>query len=510
MSIAKAFRRIEPLTFAVIFLWLMASSGSLLGDPGTLWHIRVGERILDAHDAIRTDPFSATAAGQPWVPVGWLAEVAMAVLHRLGGLDALVLATAAALAWLYANLARRLSAAGCGGPVAVLVVALVVAASSHHFLARPHVATLVLFGWMFARLVDFEAGRASMRQLAWLVPVIALWANLHGGAAGGIATFALCGAGWTLAWLAGLPSPFGSGAEVVRAALVGVACLAATLVNPYGAELPKLWATLLDSPVLPQLMIEHAPMSLSTGSGQLTAAVAGLYAAMLVGVPVRRWRVTWLVPAVWFALTLSRVRNGPLFALAAGLAMAGMYGEVRWRAWLAGHGSELLALRPDGERAQYRRWTPAPLLVPVALVAVAVVLQLARIPAPVLGYGSARLDPSHWPVELLGELHAFERTHPDGTGIYNEMLFGGFLIYETPGLRVFIDDRCELYGNERLEQYRQAIHGETRWFDEWADRYGFEVALSVTGSTFDRWLERSPDWEVVRATKPATLYRRRS
>ncbi len=509
MSIPRALRRIEPLTFAVIFAWLLAAAASLLRDPGTLWHIRVGERILDARAAIRTDPFSATAAGQPWVPVGWLAECAMAMLHRLGGLDALVLVTAAALAWVYANLARRLSAGGVQAPVAVFVVALVVGASSHHFLVRPHVATLLLFGWTVARLVDFEAGRIPFRGLLWLVPVFALWANLHGGAAGGIATFALCGAGWTIAWLVAGRPPFASAADLGRATLVGIACLAATLLNPYGAELPRLWLTLIDSPVLPRLMVEHAPLSLAQSSGQLTAAVAFLYVAMLAGVPMRRWRVTWLVPAVWFALTLSRVRNGPLFALAAGIAMAEMYAEVGWRRWLAARGSELLGTRPDEERAGYRRWTPVAGLVPTALVGVVVLLQVARVPVPVFGSGWARLDPDHWPVGLLADLEAIERSHPDGTGIYNEMLFGGFLIYQTPGLRVFIDDRCELYGNERLEQYRQAIHGETRWFGEWADEYGFEIALSVTGSTFDRWLGQSGDWQAVRVTKPATLYRRR-
>jgi hypothetical protein len=40
----------------------------------------------------------------------------------------------------------------------------------------------------------------------------------------------------------------------------------------------------------------------------------------------------------------------------------------------------------------------------------------------------------------------YEGEHPDGTPIFNEVLFGGFLIYLTLGLRVFIDDRCELYG----------------------------------------------------------------
>jgi hypothetical protein len=53
-------------------------------------------------------------------------------------------------------------------------------------------------------------------------------------------------------------------------------------------------------------------------------------------------------------------------------------------------------------------------------------------------------------VELLPDLQAYEKNHPPGTPIFNEMLYGGFLIYYTPHLRIFIDDRCELYGDEGL------------------------------------------------------------
>ena len=39
---------------------------------------------------------------------------------------------------------------------------------------------------------------------------------------------------------------------------------------------------------------------------------------------------------------------------------------------------------------------------------------------------------------------------PPGTRIFCEYAYGGFLIYHAPGYRVFIDDRCELFGDEFL------------------------------------------------------------
>jgi len=143
------------------------------------------------------------------------------------------------------------------------------------------------------------------------------------------------------------------------------------------------------------------------------------------------------------------------------------------------------------------------------MVGACLFLQVARVAVPVVGSGWAKPDPRYWPVGMLPELVAFERENPAGAGIFNEMLFGGFLIYYTPGLKVFIDDRCELYGDERLLEYKRAISGETSLFDAWTDRYGFDMALSMAGSRFDTWLRGSPKWELSKQDAVASLFRRR-
>jgi len=67
----------------------------------------------------------------------------------------------------------------------------------------------------------------------------------------------------------------------------------------------------------------------------------------------------------------------------------------------------------------------------------------------------------------------------------------------------------ELQGDARLRDYRRALLGETQLYDEWAQQYGFQIALSESGSSFDRYLRGFPQWELVRETRPASLYRRR-
>src|SRR4051794_34084904 len=43
-------------------------------DPDLGWHLRTGQLILASHAIPRTDPFSFTRAGAPWVEQEWLSQ----------------------------------------------------------------------------------------------------------------------------------------------------------------------------------------------------------------------------------------------------------------------------------------------------------------------------------------------------------------------------------------------------------------------------------------------------
>jgi hypothetical protein len=101
-----------------------------------------------------------------------------------------------------------------------------------------------------------------------------------------------------------------------------------------------------------------------------------------------------------------------------------------------------------------------------------------------------------------------ERQHPIGTRVFNDFLFGGFLIYFTPGLKVFIDDRCEVYGDDWLMQYSEAMRIHPERIDRWQEVYDFPYALVARGTPFDRYLGQSSRWSVLKRTDTATLYKR--
>jgi hypothetical protein len=352
-------------------------------------------------------------------------------------------------------------------------------------------------GW----IVDFERGRIPARRWLWLIPIVIFWTNLHGGVLGGLATFGLAVAGWSLFAFLKRESPIRSWRDSLL--LVGILALSglAMLVNPYGAAMMKSWFSIIDSKVVPQMVTEHLPLRLSDLNGQAVVAFGVFYLVMLAGTLPSWPRVSWVLPLVWFALSLHSIRHGPLFCAAALVALADMLPSTIWFRWLQKHGETLVRTSAPQDKVSWRA-----VVLPSLLIALCLGLQTARIQVPVIGSGWVQLDPKEVAVDLLEPLQDYARQRPDGTPIFNDANFGGLLIYYTPNLRVFMDDRCELYGDPWMADYMQFMEYHPERIEDYRAKYGFDRALVTVGSPMDQYLRKSSRWVEVSRGKAAVLY----
>ena len=389
--------------------------------------------------------------------------------------------------------------------IAALVVALTVWGSSYHIHPRPHLINIALIAWTFARLCDFEAGRVSLRSLFWLVPLFALWANIHGGMVGGVVTIAAASAGWGLAKLVGHTTAITCYRQLLWLGVLVVACGLTAFLNPYGSELPRVWFwSCWGRRSVPLIIQEHFSLVRAGPVAWSVVLFAGIYLGALLGVPPRQVRVTWLLPLLWFAMTWSRIRHGPLFVITAALALGEMYPQIRWREWLVRKGSVTLGLQADEVD---NPWKLA--VFPGLLVLAAVALQAAAVRVPVLGRGWAHLDPGATPVALLPELREYEADNPTGRADLQRHALRGFSSSTPPPrLKVFVDDRCELYGDDWLVNYSDAYYHHPERIEGWARERGFDRALVIPDTVFDRYLHGARDWSEVRRSEGAVLYRR--
>lgn len=482
--------------FLSIWLGLSAVGRErMLRDPGTFWHTVVGDRILASGTVPSSDEFSSTCGGQRWFAQQWLGEVMMSLVHHIGGLDGLLTATAILIAMIYAGIGARLREAGLSPPVCIVLTMLALAASAYHFFPRPHLGTLVGIYLCYSILCDVDSGRAPWARMLLLPVVMVLWTNIHGGALGGVLTVLLVSSGWLVSSWFGVVGKKLTARQVVIVGTMAGGCVAAMLVNPYGAALPALWIGLMGSDVLPKLMIEHAPLELLSVDGVMVGMVATAYGVHLIRAWPTERRVTWLVPLVWLVMSVSRVRHGPLFAITATLAIAEMAPYARL-------GSLVEAFRREAVHARILRsgWTW-----PALAILAALGLQGAGVGAPVVGRGWARPPKGYWPTQTVEVLAS--RARSGNPRLFNDMLFGGYLIYHAPEVLVYLDDRCELYGDSGLRNYARACE-DPAYFDAMAHYEGIDTALVIANTTLDGHLARSPAWVRVAGDDASSLYSR--
>ena len=496
------------VAFLVLWLLLLAAGRSnFLRDPGTFWHVTTGELIL-ADGFIRADPYTFTFGGTWWVPYQWLGEVGMALAHRVGGFDTLLLGTVTLLAAVFAWLFTRLLRTGIHPVGAGMVVMLALAASSSHFHVRPHIFTIAAMAVTTATLVAIDAGRIPVRRLAWLLPLFVVWTNVHGGVLAGMVTVGITALGWVIALRLGFPSPMRSWKDAVTVLTIATGCGLTAFVNPYGFDLIRTWYVIMGEPALKQIVQEHSPLDPTEPYAWAVMAFGGLYLFVLAGVRVRELRVTWLLSLVWLVMAFDRVRHAPLFAVVGLVAIAAVWPHTRWAARLKQTRPDLYT--PPDHEPRTPVWVN--LWLPALAVGIAFTLQVCHVPAPLIGSGWARHDPTHWPVALVDVLKEHE---PDSPGdlyrIFNGYIDGGFIEYHAPGYKVFVDDRCEVFGGDWLVAFVRAdAVGTAGAMAAWEHDYGrFAFALTRPGTGYDRYFSGSEEWEPVKRTPTANFYTRR-
>jgi hypothetical protein len=269
----------------------------------------------------------------------------------------------------------------------------------------------------------------------------------------------------------------------------------------------KTWLVIMDEPLLKQIIVEHRPLDPTQAYAWPIFGLAGVYLFTLVGVRWRELHVTWLLPLVWLVQTVDRCRHASLFVVVTLVALAAMWPQTRWAAWLAKHRRDFY--EPDAATIARPFW--ASCWLPLLAVSTSLVLIVAQVRVPIVGAGWAQHDVKQWPVDLLDVIKAHEPKPGEPNKLFTDYLGGGFAIFHAPGYKVFVDDRCEVFGGPWLLEFvksSQAGSGEA--IAKWQQTYGsFQFALTTMGTNFDDYFSSSPDWQCLKRTKYSAFYKRK-
>jgi hypothetical protein len=502
---------------------------TMLGDGDTGWHVRTGEWIIANHRVPQTDMFSFTRPGQPWYAWEWLWDVCFAWLHRQGGLGAvvigslLVVCVASALLYRLVYRAterayREMAKAGFAGAVeaenpggnplvAIALTALTAAGASLHWLARPHLFTLlflVIFLSVLDRVRDAQsAGRTS--RLLWALPLLTiLWTNLHGGFFVGIVCIgAYAGGELVRAILArNREQRTGSVRRALPYVWTAAGCLAASLVNPYTYHLHVHIVKYLRDPFLLNYIAEFQAANLRAPWGQFFE----LMLALSAGAAIWHWKrgryAEVLMLVGWGHLGLMVVRNIPIFmVVAAPIAAEPVVDWLRAAAQapVAGWIRALFAtLKEAGEETveMERPWR-----VHAFSAVVLAVLSMAILSPAASGKLQPTYNPKSYPEKALAVLNR------PGQRIFTHDEWGDYLVYQLwpKGTKVFVDGRSDFYG--KFDQdYLDVINVKWGWQDTLA-RYGVDTILLPPDAPLTGALKESSRWRVVYDDTVAVVFR---
>ncbi len=486
------------LFFIALLMWLFVAGANgwlgLLADGDTGWHIRTGEYTLDTGRAPDTDPFSYSKPGQAWFAWEWLADVVFALLFRQAGFKGVVLLSGLVITATVFIIFRCMLWRGANPLAAMAICLLGAGASSVHFLARPHIFTLLLMAvstWLLAR------DRSEPTRWIWtLIPLTAVWTNLHGGFVALIATIGLVAAG-SLAEAFLLREERGARlAAARRYTLLAAGCVAASLVNPFGYRLHLHVITYLKSGWIRKAVEEFQSPSFREES-MLQFEVLLIAGLMLAAAAIRRRQVVealWVV--FWTHAALGSVRHVPVYVAVVAPLIAT---EVtRWWEWLAAERPRhsvvsILKALGDDSAAAFRRMT--------AWVAVPV-LALVVLNEPVAW--PKNFPAQRFPVNLV-ERH---REALVAARVFTSDQWGDYLIFRSyPKQRVFFDGRSDFYGPDLGQQYLRLIQGHYEW-EQLIERYGFDYVLSPLDWPLASLLKRDTRWRIVEDDGMAILFER--
>jgi hypothetical protein len=507
-AIARFLPSLTDIAFLMplIFLFVkLHGARTLLGDGDTGWHVRTGEWILAHGQVPRTDMFSFSRPGAPWFAWEWLWDVLFALLHQRWGLPAVVLVSLIVICATNAALFRLVRRKCNNGLVAIAVTLLATGGCAIHWLARPHLFTLLFF--TLTLHITERASEGRVKLLAWLVPLTLLWTNMHGGFFVVFLVLA-CYMGSDLL-NAAIEQDSGRRGEFLRATkpwlLTGAACFAATFINPYGWQLHKHIFQYITDPYELQHITEfqsmnfHSPVVVYFEPLMIMAILTALWDAK------NRRFADVLLSLGWLHLALIAQRNLPVFSIAAAplvargvvvlidrARVAPLAGWIRRAAaWCE---TSCLSVEETDRIGRVYLASALPVMLAGALL---------LAPKPAHARFTSTFDPESFPERALPLLLGPETRH-----VFAEDQWGDYLIYHLyPKKQVFIDGRSDFYGDEFGNRYLDLLNVKYDW-EKTLDKYAIDTIVISPKFALASTLKISRDWRVVYDDGTSVVLRR--
>lgn len=471
--------RLGEIFFIAIFAAVIGLGPRMMNVDGDLGrHITLGSYITDSRNIPTEDIFSFTKAGDPLTPHEWLSELLFAMINAVAGLNGVVWLTALVIAgslWLVYKYSLNLSNMSL---LALFGGILGAAASSLHWLTRPHIFTILLAALWTGEL---EKMRLGIRK-SWLIfPFLMLiWVNLHGAFIAGLLIWACYFIGMLLDQQISLQ-------KNQSFLWVGISSILVSLINPDGIGIWKTGLGFLGN----QYLVSHTAEYLPPDFQQLAFwPFLILIMCSLIVLGLSKKRIAFphlLIVGGWTIMALYSARNIPLYVVTViPILISEACGILcDWKDSILVNKfldfQKKIATTEESLKGGF--WTIVSVILALVLLLGGAKLDFQRV--------GNNFSEEVFPVEAAKWL---EDNPPEGNG-FNYFPWGGYLLYKFwPERSVFIDGQTDFYGEELTREYERVITLADGWQDILYD-YHIKWVIMPIGSELGSALDVSDLWK---------------
>ena len=470
-----------------VLIYAFFFSSKPFSDPDFWFHLKTGEYIVRTGLVPRTEFFSFTNYGRPWIAHGWLSGVIFYLVSSSLGFYALTFLFALLTTLAFWIAIKRSHSLPLIKSVAMFLGLWCVLPNIG---VRPRVFSILLASIFLALLTRYSR-KGEGRAILLLVPLMAVWANLHGGFFIGLALIALTIVGIPLDALAAGESLKQYLPRVRMLGIVMAGSLVIVLLNPYGIQLYTFPIRVLTSPVFQNLVIDWLSPNFHQSESRPLLLLIILSVATFALSPKRVRPSELLLFLATLYATLKTQRNAAIFALVAAPLFAD-YLQNCFDATSFGKsfGKSTLQVGRTGFLI-----INLVLLVPLLIVG-------AKVKSTI--YSAPKQELMKVPVKATDYLREKGIT---GTTFTDPNIWGGYVIWALPSNPVYIDGR-DVYPPEFVKEFANMTTGKIDWRGPF-DRYGVRVAMVEPQSVLARQLRESNQWEKVFEDNVAVVFVRR-
>jgi hypothetical protein len=480
MALVTPFFNNRRVFLLIVAIGVFAMAARPVTDPDVWWHLKTGQLILQNRAVFHSDPYSFTKFGQPWINHEWLSDVIIFNIYRSVGWIGLIGAFAAVV-----SATAMIVFCRCGGS-AYLAAAFTVwgtIASAPSWGVRPQAFSLLLSSVL---LLLLERSQATPELHWWILPLMAVWVNLHAGFAIGIAFIALFLLGESLDRIIGFTEP--SSKRLKYLSITLASSIAIVPLNPYGIRMYAYPFLTIHSHAMQAYIAEwaspnfHQPMYLPA----LFLLLAIFVAASIS--PLRLPPSEWILLSATTWAGLQAARHIPLFVLVAVPILAQLM-----HAWLLKHNLSLSG------RAAF----PRTLRTTTNGVVLAALMIFSTLKLRSAGRDQESIERKCYPTSAVAFLFA---NHVPGP-MLNAYNWGGYLIWKLyPQNPVFIDGRADVYGDDFLDQFAFAYELANPSWVSTLERYHVETVVLPPESPLASALRQLKDWKQLYGDTQAVIF----